>query len=122
MLDLRQVMTESMVVPSLRGSTKREVIEELLDVLDAQGALTDRAGALAAVWGREESMPTGLTDGVAIPHGRSDAVRRLVCAMGVHHAGVDFGLADGQASTIVLLTIAPQSRPEPHVQFMATVR
>ncbi|NLF33213.1 MAG: PTS transporter subunit EIIA, partial [Planctomycetes bacterium] len=120
-LRMGDYLTERLIVPELTGTTKEAIIDELLDVLGRAGLLRDRAAAGEAVWDRERSMSTGLQYGVAIPHGKTDAVDRLVCCVGLKHAGVDFDAMDGEPSRIFILTLSPKSRPAPHLQFMSTV-
>jgi len=120
-LRLKDYLTPRLIQPSLEGSTKAEVIDELLELLAESGLLHDVETARQAVWQREESMSTGLQYGVAIPHGKTDAVDRLVCAIGLKKQGVDFNAMDGQPSEIIILTLSPKTKPAPHVQFMSTV-
>jgi len=121
MLNLKQYLRPELIVPRLRGSTKAEIIDELLDVLDRARLVSDVSAAREAVWRREQSMSTGLQHGVAIPHGKTDAVDRLVCSAGLKPEGMDFDSMDGRPARIFILTISPASRPAPHVQFMSTV-
>ncbi len=121
LLDLRQYLAPGLIEPDLVGRTKAEVIDELLGLLVRQGKLDDVEAARRAVWRREESMSTGLQHGVAIPHARCDAVDRLVCSVGIHRDGVDFDSMDGEPGRIVILTLSPEAKPAPHVQFMSTV-
>ena len=118
---LKDYLAPRLVVPSLRGTTKGEIIDELLGVLVSNGLVSDEAAARQAVLEREENMSTGLQYGVAIPHGKTDAVSRLVCAVGIKKDGMDFGAMDGRPSKIFILTLCPRSRPAPHIQFMSTV-
>ena len=118
---LKDYLTPALVAPQLAGDSKEEVIEELLDLLVRHGRVTDRQAALEAVWTREKSLSTGLQHGVAIPHGKTDTVDRLVCAVGLKKSGVEFGALDGQPCSIFVLTLSPKAKPAPHVQFMSTV-
>jgi Kef-type K+ transport system membrane component KefB/mannitol/fructose-specific phosphotransferase system IIA component (Ntr-type) len=120
-LTLEKYLTPRQIEPSLKGETKAEVIDELLLVLVRNGLLRDVDQARKAVWEREHNMPTGLQYGVAIPHGKTDAVDRLVCAVGVKRKGIDFEAMDGKLSTIFFLTLSPATKPAPHVQFMAMI-
>jgi Kef-type K+ transport system membrane component KefB/mannitol/fructose-specific phosphotransferase system IIA component (Ntr-type) len=120
-LDMKGYLTPELIVPNLKGTTKAEVVDELLAVLSRNGLLDDVEAAREALWEREESMSTGLQYGVAIPHGKTDAVGRLVCAVGVKADGIDFEAMDGQPSKIFILTLSPKSKPAPHIQFMSTV-
>jgi len=118
---LSEYLSADLLVPRLRGEDKRAVIEELLEVLHRKGAVRDLADARKAIWDREQSMSTGMQHGIAIPHGRTDAVSRLACAVGVKPDGVDFASIDGEPSKIIVLTLSPRSGSSPHVQFMSMI-
>ena len=121
MLDLGQYLTPALVEPRLGATTKPGVIDELLELLRRNGRIANVDACRKVVLERERSLSTGLRHGVAIPHGRTDAVDRLVCAVGVRKEGVDFGAMDGQPSRIFILTVSPLGKPAPNVQFMATI-
>jgi mannitol/fructose-specific phosphotransferase system IIA component (Ntr-type) len=118
---LSAYISEETLVPRLAADTKEGVIDELLDALDGQGLIRNLKLAREAVLSREESMSTGMQHGIAIPHGRTDAVKRLVCAVGLKPEGIDFGAIDGEPSRIFVLTLSPRSVSAPHMQFMSMV-
>ncbi len=118
---LRANLHRELLIADLKGNTKEAVIEELLGTLDRHGYLKDTADARRAVFAREENMSTGMQFGIAIPHGRTDAVDSLVCAIGIKPDGVDFDAVDGRPSRIFVLTLSPQSSAAPHMQFMSMV-
>jgi mannitol/fructose-specific phosphotransferase system IIA component (Ntr-type) len=64
-------------------------------------------------------MPTGLENGIAIPHGKTDTIDRLYVAMAVLRQGLDFNSADGLPARIILLLVSPAARSGPHLRFMA---
>jgi len=119
--NLGQVLSEKHIQPELRSRSKEQVIDELLQILVDRGELTDVAAARTALWERERKMSTALDQGVAIPHGKTDAVTKLVCAVGICRDGIDCDSLDGQSSRIFVMTLSPKSRPTPHIQFMATI-
>ena len=91
------------------------------DRLIAVGKIDDRDAVLEAVLEREAKMSTGMQNGVAIPHGKTDAVKSLVAAIGLSKAGVDFDSMDGEVCTIFVMTLSPLKRRGPHMQFLAEV-
>jgi len=119
--DLRPFLHPDLVRLNLQASTGPEVLEELVGMVASAGMISDAAGVLAAVKAREESMSTGLERGLAVPHCRTDAVNRLVCAIGLKPEGIDFGAMDAQPSRVFVLTLSPISDPAPHVQFMSQI-
>ena len=114
-------LNSTQITASLAASDKAGVIAELMAMLVEQGLVTDGEAAIKAVTDREAIMSTGMQDGVAIPHARTDATAKLVCAVGIKPEGIDFESLDGQPSRIFVLTLSPQSSAAPHMQFMATV-
>lgn len=120
-MNLKKVLTPETSWVDLKGVSKQEIIEEMVDRLIAAGKLTDRKAALDAVLDRESKMSTGMQNGVAIPHGKTDSVKSLIAAIGIHQEGVDFAAMDGLPSKIFIMTISPTKRTGPHMQFLAEV-
>jgi PTS system nitrogen regulatory IIA component len=83
--------------------------------------VTDRDAVLSALMDRERKMSTGIQHGVAIPHGKTSAVKNLVACIGIKKDGVDFASLDGEPSRIFIMTLSPLDRVGPHVQFLAEV-
>jgi len=120
-MNLRKVLSPELVSLGMKASTKREAIEELVDLLMKSGKIRDRDAALQAVLERESKMSTGIQHGVAIPHGKTGAVDDLVACVAVKPEGIDFESLDGEPSTIFIMTLSPLNKTGPHVQFLAEI-
>lgn len=120
-LNLKKLMGPRNVSPELKGKSKREVIVEMIDLIAAWGGIGDREAALACVLAREQKMSTGMEHGIAIPHGKTDTVKKLVVGVGIHHEGVDFQSLDGQPAHIFIMTVSPLKKSGPHIQFLAEI-
>ncbi len=118
---LAEYVNRSVLIPSLNAIDKMSVIDELLMALKSKGLLKDIETAKKSVLEREESMSTGMQNGVAIPHGRTTAVDSLVCAIGLKREGLDFDSIDGFPSRIFVLMLSPLNVNAPHVQFMSQI-
>ncbi|MBN1164628.1 MAG: PTS sugar transporter subunit IIA [Candidatus Krumholzibacteriota bacterium] len=105
----------------LEGSSKREVIEELVEHMAETDEESDADCILEAVLKREREGSTGLEKGIAIPHAKCDAVRKLSIVIGVSREGVDFESLDGKPAHLFFLMIAPLSESGPHVQAIAKI-
>ena len=68
-MDLKSILSRDTVALHLKGRTKEELIEELLQVAARSGKIDDMAAARKAVLERERRMSTGMKHGIAIPHG-----------------------------------------------------
>ena len=120
-MNLKKPLTVETIRLDLKGATKEAVLAEMVDLLVASGHIRDRDAVLKAVLEREKRMSTGMQNGIAIPHGKTDSVDCLVAALGIKRGGVDFGALDGQPSNIFVMTVSPDSRTGPHIQFLAEI-
>jgi PTS system nitrogen regulatory IIA component len=120
-MNLKSVINTDTIDLHLKGATKKEIINELLDILVKAGKIHDRAAAYSAVMDREEKMSTGMKHGIAIPHGKSAATEDLVACIGVSEKPVDFDSLDHLPCRIFIMTLSPVEKTGPHLQFLAEV-
>ena len=120
-MNLKKALSPAVIRTGMVGRTKDEIIDELIDVLVSTGKITDVERARAAVRERERKMSTGMEHGIAIPHGKTDAVTGLLACVGVTAHDVDFGALDGKPSRIFIMTLSPIDRTGPHIQFLAEI-
>ncbi|MDC7228042.1 MAG: PTS sugar transporter subunit IIA [Spirochaetales bacterium] len=118
---LSEILTKEVITVDLKGDTKEEIIDSLIDLLDSAGRISDREKVRECILERESKMSTGMEAGVAIPHGKTDAVNELVGCVGIKKDGVDFKSFDGEPSRIFIMTVSPLHRTGPHVQFLAEI-
>jgi mannitol/fructose-specific phosphotransferase system IIA component (Ntr-type) len=120
-MNLKKILTMDSILPELKAGTKQGVIEEIVAFMASAGKFSDTSAAVQAVLTREAKMSTGMQNGIAIPHGKTDAVGQLVAAIGIHRAGVNFDAMDKKPSHIFILTLSPENRAGPHIQFLAEI-
>jgi|GEM_PF-70539 fructose-specific phosphotransferase system IIA component len=120
-MNLRKLLVRDVISLDLQGNTKDEIIQEMLDLLEQAGKLNNRKAAEKAILDREKKMSTGMQNGIAIPHGKTDTVDSLIVAIGVKKDGVDFESLDGQPSVFFIMTLSPANRTGPHIQFLAEI-
>ena len=115
----QSVLKPELIRMHLAATTKDDAIRELLDILDKAGLLQNRAEAERVVFERERCMSTGMEFGIAIPHGKTDSVERLVAAMAIKPEGLAFDAVDKQPSRLFVITLSPVNQTGPHLRFMA---
>lgn len=105
----------------LAGSSKDDLLRELVDVLHVAGEVGDPAEVLRAVREREAVLSTGIGNGVAIPHGKSAQVTALAMAAGVVREPVDFEALDGRPVSLFFLLVGPESAAGDHVKALSRI-
>ena len=120
-LKLLKYLPPSCAIARLKAETKQEAIEELLAALEAAGRLVDLATARKDVLDRERQMSTGLTDGLAIPHAKTQGVKELVLAAGLKREGIEFESLDGQPARVVFMVLSRVDRSGPHLECLAEI-
>jgi len=118
---LTQILQTNCIKVPVENKDKEAVITELVDLLDANGLLLDREVALDAVLTRERTRSTGTGAGIAIPHGKCNAVKELIMAIGIAHEPIEFESVDGKPVTILILLVSPADQTGPHIQALASI-
>lgn len=122
-MKLREIVVEKAIVPRLAAVQRDEVIGEMIDALVAAGTVdaTVRDEFVKAVIKREKRGSTGVGQGVAIPHVKSERISKLSVAVGVSATGVEFSALDRQPVHLVFLVLSPENRPEEHLDAMQVI-
>ncbi|MBI3314377.1 MAG: PTS sugar transporter subunit IIA [Candidatus Omnitrophica bacterium] len=111
------------VTNDLEASTKAEVITEMAGLLVEAGAIEKKhkAKIIETLMAREALGSTAIGQGIAIPHGKSEAAEKMVAALAVSRKGVPFDSLDGELSYIFFLLVAPIDSAGPHLKVLAQI-
>ena len=122
-MNLTQILPSACLKVPVESKDKESVIRELVDLLEANPDLSgfDKKTALEAVMTREQTRSTGIGSGIAIPHGKCKAVKKLVMSLGIAHEPIDFESIDGKPVKIIILLVSPTDQTGPHIQALAKI-
>jgi len=120
-MKITDILTLEAVSPALKAKNKKEAIEELVDLVAGPAKIGDKKKVVQKILEREELGSTGIGQGIAIPHGKSDGVKDLAAAFGLSRTGVNFDSLDGAPVHIFFLLIAPESAPSAHLKALARI-
>ena len=109
------------VILNLTGKTKLEIIEELLGKMEKLSLIKDYHTALHDILAREANHSTGLENGIAIPHAKTEATEKLCMVFGVKKEGVDFKTLDDKPAHLFFLVLSPLNTSGPHIQALALI-
>lgn len=131
--------------PMIQRILKRRKPSRFTDYLGAKAFLNplqvqDRVGAIkeltqticvlsnldaksveAAIWFGELIMPTGLSNGVAVPHARIEGLSAPVVGVGLSRTGIDFKAADGEPAHIIFLILTPRNDDGVQLEILADI-
>ena len=116
-LALRELFPANRIVTDVASLDKESLFEELVDLIGSTGSFNfDRSAALACVMEREALMSTAIRDGIAVPHGKSESINRMLGAIGMSKRGIDYDAADGKPVHIAFMILSPRHDPETHLR------
>lgn len=100
-------------------SNKNEALDQMVALMVKSGKINDEEGYRRQVYAREEESTTGIGEGIAIPHGKCDAVNKPGLAAMVVKNGVDFDSLDGEPVNLIFLIAAPNTEDNIHLDVLS---
>ncbi|MEO1768637.1 PTS sugar transporter subunit IIA [Candidatus Enterococcus ferrettii] len=100
---IADVITEDLITLEMAAKDKREAIIELTELLAEKGIVTDVAGFSEDVFKRETEGMTGIGNGIAIPHGKSDSVRQTSLVVGKTKQPIEWESLDEEPVQVIIL-------------------
>lgn len=121
-MDISKVLSVKHIKLDMVAKTKQEAIEELTDLLVEDGAVIDKAHFVRDVWLREEQGSTGFENHIAIPHGKSEAVRHTTLAIGRTQNEIPWETMDGSdIRCIILFAVRMVDQNTTHIRLLSQV-
>ncbi len=118
-MKISEILDKRAIKIGMTSNTKEDTLKELVDVLAKVEDIGDPKGIVKALIDRENLGSTGIGQGIAIPHGKTDKVKRLIAVLGISKTGVNFDALDGEAVYIFVLLVAPKATAGPHLKALA---
>ena len=118
---ITDILDEKAIKLDLESTEKEDALEELVTALADIKAIGDKKAILQSLIDRENLGSTGIGHGIAIPHGKTDKVDKLMAFLGVSKKGVNFDALDGEPVYIFFLLIAPKESAGPHLKALARI-
>ena len=113
LLDARSILLDA------SPKSKSEALDQIVDLMVKSEKINDKEAYRKQVYAREEESTTGIGEGIAIPHGKCDAVTKPGLAAMVVKDGVDFNSLDGEPVTLMFLIAAPNTEDNVHLEVLS---
>lgn len=112
LLDVRSISLDG------KAKDKTDILYKMVDLMADSGRINDKEKYTAGVFAREAEGTTGVGEGIAIPHCKSDAVDRPGLAAMVVPEGIDYDALDGQPVNLIFLIAAPDTADNIHLDVL----
>ncbi|SMC29254.1 PTS system D-fructose-specific IIA component (F1P-forming), Frc family [Clostridium acidisoli DSM 12555] len=120
-MSVKEMFSEDRVNFDLKASNKNEVLDELIDILVDTGKVIDKDVFKNAVLKREEEFSTGIGMGIAIPHGKSSAVKEASIVFGLSKKGIDYKSMDDEPAHLFFLIAVPEESSDVHLRALSEI-
>jgi PTS system nitrogen regulatory IIA component len=121
LMKILDLLSMDSIVPELKGRTKKQVLEELIDAVKQNKPSINRDQLMKVLLERERLGSTGIGDGIAIPHGKLRDIDDLVLSFGRSTEGIDFESMDGKPVHLFFLLVAPETCAGIHLRALAKI-
>lgn len=118
-MKIRELLAVESIELNGCAADKRDAIEQMVALMAKSGKINDVEKYRAGVFAREEEGTTGIGEGIAIPHCKSDAVSRPGLAAMVVTDGVDYDALDGEKVDLIFLIAAPNTKDNVHLDVLS---
>lgn len=119
--DLSEILDPECVIMDLKADSKEEAVRELTDLLEREGRIAESKLIFKEIMSREKIISTGICNGIAVPHVRSEVVYRTQVAVGIKRSGIDFDSMDGNPSKIIVLLVSSTEKNDPHIKILSSI-
>jgi nitrogen PTS system EIIA component len=120
-MKITDFLKEDCVLLPVKNRDKKGAISELLALLKEKGYIKDSQDILDSVMEREKLGSTGIGQGIAVPHTKTEQIEDLVGAVGISNDGISFDALDGEPVYIVFLILAPSKSIGLHLKALAKI-
>lgn len=105
---LTDIMSIDLIEPTLSGETRDDIIDEMIQKLSRTGMLHSESGFKQAIMNREQEGTTAIGMNIAIPHGKSDAVKKPSVVFGIKRSGIEWNSLDGSEAKLIFMIAVPK--------------
>ncbi len=120
-MKILDILDEKVIVPELASRSREGVLRELVHALARAEKQVDEDRTVEILLERESLGSTGIGEGVAIPHGKSREVKRILASFGRSASGLDFQSLDGKPAHLFFLLLAPENSAGMHLKALAQI-
>jgi fructose PTS system EIIBC or EIIC component len=118
-MKITKLLTVDTILLSMNSTKKIDAIDELVNILNTAGKITNKEDFKKAILKREAQSTTGIGDGIAIPHAKTAVVKEPAIVFGKSNTGIEYEALDGKPSHLFFMIAAPEGANNTHLEALA---
>lgn len=119
-MDLSDLVTQKSIMPALKASSKKQLLQMLSEKAAQITGLTER-DVFDTIMQREKLGSTGVGNGIAIPHGKLKNIKNITGIFARLETPVDFEALDDEPVDLVFMLLAPESAGADHLKALSRI-
>ncbi|MDY0081980.1 MAG: PTS sugar transporter subunit IIA [Ignavibacteriaceae bacterium] len=120
-MKVSDLLKPEFIIPSLKGVSKEDVINELIDLFKDDKRVENLEEVRSAVFKREKDMTTGIGKGFAIPHGKTNSIKEIIGAFGKTEESIDYDSLDGNPVQLFFLLVGKDNLLSTHIKLLSRI-
>lgn len=120
-MKISDILDERLVMTNLKGQSKEDIINALIETVSQSPKVLEKEKVRQAIFDREKIMSTGVGNGFAIPHGKTDAVSDIVAAFGITAEPINYQSLDDKPVRLIFLLVGKDNLVGPHIKLLSRI-
>ena len=120
-MKITDILSPNAIKVPLDALEKKEAIYELVDLLTESGVISNSQTLKQVVWEREQQRSTGIGEGLAIPHGKTNCTKHIAIAIGIPSEPIEYDAVDGKPVKLIVLLASPPDKTADHIQALGKI-
>ena len=120
-MEIISILNKERIITEFISTTKDGVITELVDSLKDDDSIINLEKVREVVLEREKIMSTGIGNGFAIPHGKTNAVKEIVTVFGKLKEAINFDSVDGKPVNLIFLMVGREDAVSEHIKMLSRI-
>jgi len=120
-MNIRDILNKNRILTEFKSTSKEDIINEMIDSLKEDESVINLEKVRQVVIEREKIMSTGIGNGFAIPHGKTDGVKEIVAVFGKLKEPIDFDSVDGKPVNMIFLMVGREDAVGEHIKMLSRI-
>jgi len=120
-MNVSDILNKKRIITEFKSTSKEDVINEMIDALKDNESVIDLEKVRQVVLEREKIMSTGIGNGFAIPHGKTDGVKEIVAVFAKLKEPIDFDSVDGKPVNMIFLMVGREDAVSDHIKMLSRI-